>query len=669
MIRHTPRSTAAHGSATGQRYYEGPKSRVFKPIGLQPACSGASSYKKRSARACADEVPPLEPQPNRPRIRVTGASNGAAAVRARRHRPVRARRRNHGSRSQGGEAGRQRRRQEEHTQCVGDQTEGPLGGALQHECGRPTEGLLPRIRKRPSATGCRERRSASNGAATTATSDRRRPGQHRSPASTNSLTGGDGPMGGPGSARHGCSAAAVARRHAAALDFARSKRGNPERTPAREVINHCATKARTTQSGHPRVGAAAVNAFPELTNEAGRGARLTGQVRWRVPAWAAEVWCNEPGRYVLAIAPAALTLFQAFCERDTLPVCGGGCGHRTAAGWRCGIGAARGARDEDKARPSTGNERDDGQPPRGGPIAMGAACSPVRALELTGVNCRTQVSAGTPTWLQALYRQHRRPQGGGLRTAADGRGLEVKFRCAVSWPTARLCRRGHELRARRCGDRAPGSGACRGRGHQNLLARRRMPRVKLWQTDGRLREPAERRYEPPPPPPPVRTVGWNVSGAGSRSTGGKTAFDAQAVDARREAARSSPQHDRHCFCHNGRRAATLTHATRRDAETRWCEVDGAEAGTHGRLKMARARPDRTRGPNWMKRPTVRMVDAVNACGAERYWPTRRSDGGLFAAAGEMALPGRWRARRAPGRRRRHQRQPAEPGDARTGRAR
>ena len=64
------------------------------------------------------------------------------------------------------------------------------------------------------------------------------------------------------------------------------------------------------------------NAFPELTNDAGRGARFDLR---KVPLEESglapkEIWCNESQeRYVLAIAPESLAQFQAFCERERCP--------------------------------------------------------------------------------------------------------------------------------------------------------------------------------------------------------------------------------------------------------------------------------------------------------------------------------------------------------------
>ena len=64
------------------------------------------------------------------------------------------------------------------------------------------------------------------------------------------------------------------------------------------------------------------NAFPELTNDAGRGARFDLRAVPLEESGLApkEIWCNESQeRYVLAIAPESLEQFQAFCERERCP--------------------------------------------------------------------------------------------------------------------------------------------------------------------------------------------------------------------------------------------------------------------------------------------------------------------------------------------------------------
>jgi phosphoribosylformylglycinamidine synthase len=109
------------------------------------------------------------------------------------------------------------------------------------------------------------------------------------------------------------------------LDFDSVQRGNPEmERRAQEVINGCWQLAEKNPiiSIHD-VGAGGLsNAFPEITNDAKRGALFDLR---KVPLEESgmapkEIWSNESQeRYVLAIAPGDLTLFQALCERERCP--------------------------------------------------------------------------------------------------------------------------------------------------------------------------------------------------------------------------------------------------------------------------------------------------------------------------------------------------------------
>ncbi|RZJ11272.1 MAG: phosphoribosylformylglycinamidine synthase, partial [Haliea sp.] len=103
------------------------------------------------------------------------------------------------------------------------------------------------------------------------------------------------------------------------------QRGNPEiERRAQEVINQCAQLGTDNPilAIHD-VGAGGLsNAFPELVNDAGRGARFDLRA---VPLEESglspkEIWSNESQeRYVMAIAPESLPVFQAFCERERCP--------------------------------------------------------------------------------------------------------------------------------------------------------------------------------------------------------------------------------------------------------------------------------------------------------------------------------------------------------------
>ena len=113
--------------------------------------------------------------------------------------------------------------------------------------------------------------------------------------------------------------------NAAALDFDSVQRGNPEiERRAQEVINHCwALGEKNPVLFIHDVGAGGLsNAFPELVNDAGRGARFDlNAVPLEESGLAPkEIWCNESQeRYVLAIAPESLEQFKAFCERERCP--------------------------------------------------------------------------------------------------------------------------------------------------------------------------------------------------------------------------------------------------------------------------------------------------------------------------------------------------------------
>jgi phosphoribosylformylglycinamidine synthase len=120
--------------------------------------------------------------------------------------------------------------------------------------------------------------------------------------------------------------------NAADLDFDSVQRGNPEmERRAQEVINQCWILGRDAGPnglGNPilaihDVGAGGLsNAFPELTNDAGRGARFDLRAVPLEESGMApkEIWCNESQeRYVLGIAPESLALFTALCERERCP--------------------------------------------------------------------------------------------------------------------------------------------------------------------------------------------------------------------------------------------------------------------------------------------------------------------------------------------------------------
>ncbi|SFU58178.1 phosphoribosylformylglycinamidine synthase [Pseudoduganella namucuonensis] len=109
------------------------------------------------------------------------------------------------------------------------------------------------------------------------------------------------------------------------LDFDSVQRGNPEmERRAQEVINGCWQLGEDNPiiSIHD-VGAGGLsNAFPEITNDAKRGAlfdlrKIPLEESGMAPK---EIWSNESQeRYVLAIAPDDLPLFKDLCDRERCP--------------------------------------------------------------------------------------------------------------------------------------------------------------------------------------------------------------------------------------------------------------------------------------------------------------------------------------------------------------
>ena len=136
-------------------------------------------------------------------------------------------------------------------------------------------------------------------------------------------------LGGPGmriGMGGGAASSMAAGTNTAALDFDSVQRGNPEiQRRAQEVINQCWQLG----AGNPilaihDVGAGGLsNAFPELAEGAGVGATFDlRQVPLEETGLAPkEIWCNESQeRYVLAIAPESLALLQGFAERERCPL-------------------------------------------------------------------------------------------------------------------------------------------------------------------------------------------------------------------------------------------------------------------------------------------------------------------------------------------------------------
>ena len=113
--------------------------------------------------------------------------------------------------------------------------------------------------------------------------------------------------------------------NSADLDFNSVQRGNPEiERRAQEVIDRCWQLGQ----GNPiiaihDVGAGGLsNAFPELVNDAGRGAvfELRAVPLEEHGMSPLQIWCNESQeRYVLSVLPEDLEKFRAICERERCP--------------------------------------------------------------------------------------------------------------------------------------------------------------------------------------------------------------------------------------------------------------------------------------------------------------------------------------------------------------
>ena len=106
------------------------------------------------------------------------------------------------------------------------------------------------------------------------------------------------------------------------LDFASVQRENPEmQRRCQEVINHCNALGEDSPivSIHDIGAGGLSNAVPEIIHDCGRGGQFElRKVNNDDPGMSPmQIWCNEAQeRYVIAIKPESLELFQAFCERE-----------------------------------------------------------------------------------------------------------------------------------------------------------------------------------------------------------------------------------------------------------------------------------------------------------------------------------------------------------------
>ena len=106
------------------------------------------------------------------------------------------------------------------------------------------------------------------------------------------------------------------------LDFASVQRENPEmQRRCQEVINHCNALGDNTPivSIHDIGAGGLSNAVPEIIHDCSRGGRfeLRNVQNADLGMSPMQIWCNEAQeRYVVAIRPESLELFEAFCERE-----------------------------------------------------------------------------------------------------------------------------------------------------------------------------------------------------------------------------------------------------------------------------------------------------------------------------------------------------------------
>ena len=203
-------------------------------------------------------------------------------------------------------------------------TEGPLGGAaFNNEFGRPNLGGYFRVYEQDVAGVRRGYHKPIMIAGGVGSIDATQTKKIEFPAGSLLIQ-----LGGPGmriGMGGGAASSMAAGSNTAALDFDSVQRGNPEiQRRAQEVINHCwSLGANNPILAIHDVGAGGIsNAFPELVDGAGKGARFDlSKVPLEESGLAPkEIWCNESQeRYVIALNPDALPLFEMMCERERCP--------------------------------------------------------------------------------------------------------------------------------------------------------------------------------------------------------------------------------------------------------------------------------------------------------------------------------------------------------------
>ncbi len=208
--------------------------------------------------------------------------------------------------------------------------EGPIGGAaFNNEFGRPNlcgyfrtyeqavEGVMRGYHKPIMIAGGLGNISARH--------------THKKPLTAGSLLiqlGGPGMRIGLGG---GAASSMTSGQNTEALDFDSVQRANAEiERRCQEVIDACwALGDENPILSIHDVGAGGLsNALPELAHGGGAGARFQlRDVPSEEPGMSPkEIWCNESQeRYVLAIAPESLPMFDAFCKRERCPFAVLGC--------------------------------------------------------------------------------------------------------------------------------------------------------------------------------------------------------------------------------------------------------------------------------------------------------------------------------------------------------
>jgi len=203
-------------------------------------------------------------------------------------------------------------------------TEGPLGGAaFNNEFGRANLGGYFRVFEQDVAGIRRGYHKPIMIAGGVGSIDATQTAKIAFPAGTLLIQ-----LGGPGmriGMGGGAASSMAAGSNTAALDFDSVQRGNPEiQRRAQEVVNHCwALGANNPILAIHDVGAGGIsNAFPELVDGAGKGARFDlSKVPLEESGLAPkEIWCNESQeRYVIALDPDLLPLFEQMCARERCP--------------------------------------------------------------------------------------------------------------------------------------------------------------------------------------------------------------------------------------------------------------------------------------------------------------------------------------------------------------